>query len=94
MPHMDLAHMTIKPKDDFDLYIGEQTRKKIGDKAWNKRVGKLVTMLARVFNYDRLYFGGGNSQRIDIKLPENVVIVSNDAGMEGSAFVWLAKKPD
>jgi polyphosphate glucokinase len=93
MPHMDLTHMAIKPKDDFDNYIGEHTRKKIGHKAWNKRIGKLIDMLTQVMRYDHLYFGGGNSRRIDIKLPRNVSVVSNDAGMEGSAFVWLPKKP-
>ena len=91
MPHMDLAHMVIHHKDDFDKYIGEHTRKKIGDKDWSKRVAKLITMLSVVFNYDHLYFGGGNSRRITIKLPKNVSIVSNDAGMEGSAFVWLPR---
>ena len=25
MPHMDLAHMAIHHKDDFDVYIGDQT---------------------------------------------------------------------
>ena len=92
MPHMDLAHMTIKAKDDFDHYIGDKTRKKIGHKSWNKRVAKLIAMLERVFNYDHLYFGGGNAQRIDLALPKNVSIVSNDAGMEGGAFVWLPRK--
>jgi len=91
MPHMDLAHMTVHPKDDFDKYIGERTRLKIGHKEWNKRIEKLIAMLARVFNYDHLYFGGGNSRRIKIKLPRNVSLVSNDAGMEGSAFVWLPR---
>jgi polyphosphate glucokinase len=91
MPHMDLAHMTVHRKDDFDNYIGEKTRKKIGHKDWNRRIEKLIAMLARVFNYDHLYFGGGNSRRIKIKLPRNVSVVSNDAGMEGSAFVWLPR---
>ena len=40
MPHMELAHMPIHHKDDFDAYIGERERKKIGDKEWNKRVKK------------------------------------------------------
>jgi polyphosphate glucokinase len=91
MPHMDLAHMTVHPKDDFDRYVGERTRKKIGHKDWNKRVAKLIAMLELVFHYDRLYFGGGNARHIDIKLPRNVSIVSNDAGMEGSAFVWVPR---
>ena len=94
MPHMDLTHMAIKPKNDFDNYIGEHTRKKIGHKSWNKRIEKVIAMLTQVMRYDHLYFGGGNSRRIDIKLPKNVSVVSNDAGMEGSAFVWLPKTPD
>ncbi|MGH6827386.1 MAG: ROK family protein [Rhizomicrobium sp.] len=93
MPHLELAHMPIHHKSDFDAYIGERERRKIGDKAWNKRVGKLIPILAMVMNYDRLYLGGGNSQRIRFELPSNVTLISNDAGMEGSAFVWHPKGP-
>lgn len=88
MPHMDLAHFTVKKKDDLDRYVGDRTRKKIGHHQWDKRVAKVVAMLATVMNYDRLYLGGGNSRHVKCKLPKNVSIVSNDAGMEGSAFVW------
>jgi polyphosphate glucokinase len=90
MPHMDLAHFTIQRKHDLDVYVGEKARKNIGDKNWNKRVHKLIGMLDAVFHYDHLYFGGGNSSRIDFKLPRNVSIVDNDAGMEGGAFAWRA----
>jgi polyphosphate glucokinase len=93
MPHMELAHMPIHHKSDFDGYIGEREREKIGDKEWNKRVKKLLPVLHTVMNYDHLYLGGGNSRRIDFKLPKNVTLVSNDAGMEGSAFVWHPKGP-
>jgi polyphosphate glucokinase len=93
LPHMELAHMPIHHKSDFDGYIGDRERKKIGDKEWNKRMRKLIPILATVMNYDKLYFGGGNAQRISFKLPANVSIVSNDAGMEGSAFVWHPKGP-
>lgn len=88
MPHMELAHMPIHHKADFDGYIGEVERTKIGNKEWNRRVKKLIPVLATVMNYDHLYLGGGNSRRITFKLPRNVSLVSNDAGMEGSAFVW------
>lgn len=93
MPHMELAHMPIHHKDDFDAYIGEHERKKIGDKEWNKRMKKVIAILATVMNYDHLYLGGGNSRRITFKLPRNVSLVSNDAGMEGGAFVWHPKGP-
>jgi polyphosphate glucokinase len=93
LPHMELAHMPIHHKSDFDGYIGEAERKKIGNKEWNKRVKKLIPVLATVMNYDHLYLGGGNSLRIRFKLPRNVSLVSNDAGMEGSAFVWHPRGP-
>jgi len=93
MPHMDLAHLVIHKKDDFDRYIGDRTRRKIGGKAWNKRVAKLVTVLETVFNYDKLHLGGGNSRCVTLRLPVNVNLVDNDAGMEGGAFAWTRNKP-
>src|SRR6185503_424146 len=36
MPHMELAHIPIHHQADFDGYIGEAERRKIGDKAWKK----------------------------------------------------------
>lgn len=92
MPHMDLAHLTLHRKNDFDLLVGDKALKTIGKKRWNKRIRKLITVLHTVFNYDRLYFGGGNSRWVDFKLPRNVIIVDNDAGMEGGAFAWSRHK--
>jgi polyphosphate glucokinase len=91
LPHMDLAHLAIRKKDDFDLYIGDKTRKKIGVTHWNKRLRKLIDVLEQVFNYDHLHLGGGNSARINFALPDNVSIVDNKAGMAGGAFVWVPK---
>ena len=83
--------MAIHAKDDFDDLYRRATLKKIGDKDWNKRVKKTIAMLHKVFFFDHLYLGGGNSRQVKFSLPRNVSIVSNDAGMEGGAFVWLPK---
>ena len=88
MPHMDLAHLVMNKKDDFDIYVGDKTRRKIGNAHWNRRVKKLIGVLQTVFAYDHLYLGGGNSRCANFKLPRNVSLVSNDAGMEGGAFAW------
>jgi polyphosphate glucokinase len=88
MPHMDLAHLVTRAGNDFDVYIGDKTRRKIGARRWNKRVKKLIGVLETVFAYDHLFLGGGNSRCIDFRLPPNVTVVSNDAGMEGGAFTW------
>jgi polyphosphate glucokinase len=92
MPHMDLAHLAVQKKYDLDVYVGDRTRRKIGNRHWNRRMKKLIGVLQTVFNYDRLYLGGGNSRCIDFPLPRNVNIVSNDAGMEGGAFAWTRHK--
>jgi polyphosphate glucokinase len=92
MPHMDLAHLVMRRKDDFDVVVGDATRRQIGNARWNKRIKKLITVLQTVFNYDHLYLGGGNSSDVKFKLPRNVTIVSNDAGMEGGAYAWRAPK--
>jgi polyphosphate glucokinase len=92
MPHMDLAHLAVHRKYDLDVYVGDQTRRKIGNGDWNRRVKKLIAVLETVFNYDHLYLGGGNSRCVKFGLPRNVTIVSNDAGMEGGAFAWRQSK--
>jgi polyphosphate glucokinase len=92
MPHMDLAHLAVQKKYDLDVYAGDQTRRQIGNARWNRRVKKLIGVLETVFNYDHLYLGGGNSKWVKFKLPRNVTIVSNDAGMEGGAFAWRHQK--
>jgi polyphosphate glucokinase len=92
MPHMDLAHLAMRKKDDFDILVGDQTRRKIGKHRWNRRIKKLILVLKTVFNYDHLYLGGGNSACVEFALPRNVTIVSNDAGMQGGAFAWSRYK--
>jgi polyphosphate glucokinase len=91
LPHLELAHIPVHHGHDFDAYIGDAARKKLGHKHWNRRVEKVLPILATVMNYDHLHLGGGNSGRIKFKLPPDVSIVSNDAGMEGGAFVWHPK---
>lgn len=88
LPHIELAHHPIYHDDEYDAYIGDATRKKIGHTKWTKRVEKIIPVLSRVFDYDHLYIGGGNAPRLKFKLPRNVTIVSNDAGMEGGAWLW------
>jgi polyphosphate glucokinase len=92
MPHMELAHVPIHEGEDFDAYIGDAARRRIGPKRWNKRVEKVLPILATVLNYDHLHLGGGNAKRLRIKLPRHVTIVSNDAGMAGGAFVWHPRR--
>ncbi|WP_082621904.1 ROK family protein [Bordetella sp. N] len=88
MPHMEIAHHPIHKNRTYDEYLGEAERKKIGRKRWNKRLARALDLMTILLRPDRIYLGGGNSARVDLKLPKHVRLGSNDAGLEGGAFVW------
>jgi len=41
-----------------------------------------------LFNYDRLYLGGGNARKIEGELPPKTTIVANIAGLLGGVALW------
>ncbi|GAB7525909.1 hypothetical protein PBS_48990 [Paraburkholderia sp. 2C] len=88
MPHLELAHHPVSKSRTYDEYIGGHARESAGDKRWNKRVEKIIGVLERLVNYDRLWIGGGNAVNLTFDLPANVAIVSNAAGIEGGARLW------
>jgi polyphosphate glucokinase len=91
LPHLEFAHVPVHHGRDFDAYIGDRQRKKMGARQWNKRVKKTLEMLSVVFNYEHLYIGGGNAARIRFKLPPCASLVPNEDGMRGAAFVWVKR---
>ncbi|HEY0283347.1 MAG TPA: ROK family protein, partial [Rhizomicrobium sp.] len=88
MPHMEIAHMPACDGKDFDGYIGDKVRKKIGLQKWNKRMERVLPYFHTLLHYDRLYIGGGNAGRLTIKLPRKSTIVPNIAGLKGGAALW------
>ncbi len=42
----------------------------------------------KLFNWDHLYLGGGNTKKINFTLPKNVSIVSNESGLLGGVYLW------
>jgi polyphosphate glucokinase len=63
--------------------------KKVGEKRWNKRLGSFITKLEKIFHFDRLYIGGGNSALVDVKqLAPHVTVVSNLNGLMGGLDLW------
>jgi polyphosphate glucokinase len=88
MPHLELAHHPVSKKHAYDEYIGDAARQKAGNKRWNRRVEKVIGILASLVNYDKLWIGGGNATRLTFALPPNVATVSNEMGIEGGARLW------
>lgn len=88
LPHIELAHHPISKNKKYDQYLGEEAFKEIGVEKWNKRLKKVIAILKEVFNYDRLYLGGGNASEINFKLDDNIMIVTNKEGIDGGAALW------
>jgi polyphosphate glucokinase len=93
MPHLELAHHPLHKSDTYNDYVGDAARKRIGRKRWNKRVAYTIEVLSALLNYDHLFIGGGNATRINIRLPDNASLVSNDAGIDGGAALWRPGRP-
>jgi polyphosphate glucokinase len=90
LPHLELAHLPVTKSKTYDTYIGEKALLKEGLDKWNERLKYVLDTFKTVFNYDRLYIGGGNASKINFKLDSNITIVSNRDGIKGGARLWQA----
>jgi polyphosphate glucokinase len=88
LPHMEIAHHPIAKGKDYDEYIGEKALQREGIAKWNRRMKKVLKVLKTVFNYDTLYIGGGNSDKLKFKLDKNIKIVTNEDGIKGGSRLW------
>lgn len=92
LPHLEVAHHPVSKGRDYDEYIGDRALDKEGVKKWNSRIKKVFKILKTVFNYDYLYIGGGNSDKLTFKLDKNMKIVTNADGIKGGARLWQEDK--
>jgi len=90
-PHLEISHIPFRNGEDFDQQVGNEARKKIGKKRWNRRVQRAIKVLRILTNFDHLYIGGGNSDKLSFKLEPDVEVVSNEYGVRGGAWLWRSK---
>jgi polyphosphate glucokinase len=83
------AHYQTLPEQDepFSAY-GDAARKKVGRKRWEQRVRELFDKLRGITNYDRLYVGGGNAERLKREMPARVKRIDSAAGILGGHRLW------
>jgi len=86
-PGLELGHHPWL-KYTYEDYLGRRGLDKYGKKRWNKFLQDAIDQIARLFNWDHLYIGGGNTKKIDFDLPKDVQIVSNETGLLGGVALW------
>ncbi len=88
LPHMEFAHHPFRHDETYEEQLGDVAREAVGKKRWNKRVRIAVTTLRQLLNFDHLYIGGGNAEKITVFLPADVSIIPNTLGMIGGIYLW------
>lgn len=90
-PQMEMSQHVIRKDMTYDEYLGVEALNKVGQKQWERRVERALAQLRVVVNFDMLYVGGGNAQKLGLKLPKDVKVVLNTAGVTGGARLWDSK---
>lgn len=86
-PGLELGHHPWK-KHTYEDYIGRRGLDKYGHRRWNKFIEEAIVQTEKLFNWDHLYIGGGNTKKLTFKPPKNVTIVSNREGILGGVALW------
>lgn len=93
VPNIELGHHPFRNRKTYEDRVGNAALLRIGERRWTQRVHQVVEQLAPFLNYRKLYIGGGNSRLLDpAKLPENVVVVDNVAGLLGGLRLWTTSR--
>lgn len=93
-PQLEMSQHVIRKDMTYDEYVGVEAFRKVGQKRWERRVERVLAQLRSVVNFDMLYIGGGDAQELGLKLPKDVKIVSNQAGITGGVRLWDSKLDD
>jgi polyphosphate glucokinase len=88
VPGLELAHHPWHKGKTYEEFLGKNGLAKYGKKRWNKLVEKAITQVESLFNYDHLYIGGGNAEKINFSLPAKATRVPNEDGLLGGVALW------
>ena len=88
VPNLELAHHPFHKNKTYEDWIGMKALDKVGKHDWNKRVRQVIDVVQPIFNPRVIYLGGGNAHKLHGKLPKNVKISDNLAGLLGGIALW------
>jgi polyphosphate glucokinase len=89
VPNLELGHHPFRDGLSYEEYSDDATLKRIGAPAWCDRVMEIVALTRRIWNYRRIYLGGGNARLLDKKtIAPDAIVVDNRAAILGAIKLW------
>jgi polyphosphate glucokinase len=88
VPNVEMGHHPFHKGKTYEDLLGARGLAKAGRKKWNRALARAIEQLADTFGFRTLYVGGGNARKVTLRLPRNVRIVDNVAGLLGGVKLW------
>ncbi|MDZ4688937.1 MAG: ROK family protein [Planctomycetaceae bacterium] len=89
VPNLELAHHPFGDGKTYEQWLGNASLAAIGEAAWEAKLREAIELMRRIFNYDRLYIGGGNVRLLERgDIPDDVILIDNIAGLLGGIALW------
>jgi len=87
-PHLEISQQPFRKGENYDEHLGNFARKAVGNEKWHKRVLRAIDNMRELVHFDHAYLGGGNAKKLGPELPDDVTVVSNEAGLSGCVVLW------
>jgi predicted NBD/HSP70 family sugar kinase len=84
---MELGHLQWRKGRDYEHYVGDHARKRLGEKEWRAKVLQVVSEFRNATQPDEIVLGGGNAHRLK-RLPANTRMGDTRAAFHGGLRFW------
>ena len=84
---MELAHLQCRKGRDYEYYVGDHGRRRLGEKKWRARVLQVVNEFRNALQPDEVLLGGGNARRLK-RLPPDTRLGDTLAAFRSGLRLW------
>lgn len=89
VPNLELGHHPFREGKSYEQLVGDAALKEVGETAWRQRVMAVIAQLRPIWNFRRLYVGGGNARLLQpAAMPPDVQRVDNSIALLGGVRLW------